>query len=828
VIRDVTGYQPLVPPLAAVVGGIGVDRIWPQPAGAWFLLAAGAIGVWWIVWRQGRERLGATLLMLACGATGGSWHHCCWSLFPRDNLGHFARQSAQPVCLEVVALKSARVVPPAPPDPLRSLPTTTYTRVEIEARAIRDGSTWRHASGSVELCIAGRREDIRAGDRMRVFAALTAPRSAENPGQFDFARYLRADRRRAMLYASHAEGVQVLERGCAAWLARSIDAARLRNQQYLDRYLNAERVGLASAVLVGAREQLDPEQSAAFMETGTTHLLVVSGLNVGILAGTLWWLLRRTPMPRTLSMGIVGLTTGAYMLLTDAEPPIVRATVLVLGGGLALLSGRRGMPFNTLAAAALIVLAINPVDLFNVGAQLSFLCVAGMAWLVPPWFGPPDMHSPLERLIERSRSGTERLRRACGRLFLVSLLLALLTGPLVAARFHLVAPVAPLMNVVLWLPVFTGTLGGFGLLLLGWLWPLGYVFGQCCNGSMWALQNSVDLVRRLPGSHFWVAGPADWWLAGLYAALAIAAAWPRLLSAKRLCGLLGAWLLIGCGVSGFWPREQALECTFLAVGHGCATVLRLPDGRTLLCDAGHLGPPRVASRAVAGFLWAEGLTRIDTLMISHADTDHFNAVPELLDRFRVDEVCVGPVMFRNRSPAVAVLREALRRHQLVPRIVRAGDTLNQGACTVRALHPPGEGVVGSDNANSLVLVVEYRGQRILLPGDLDAHGLDSLLSQPPERCAVVLSPHHGSKRSRPDALAAWAGARWLVVSGGNRPGGDRESASKPPAGGSVLSTDQCGAVRVRIDAQGLAVKGYRETRPLNVQTRNLGPAVELR
>jgi competence protein ComEC len=637
---------------------------------------------------------------------------------------------------------------------------------------------------------------------------------AENPGQFDFARYLRADRRRALLRAEHAEGVQVLESGRLGWLPRAIDAVRRRNKACFDRYLNANRIGLASAVLLGAREELDPEQSAAFMETGTVHLLVVSGLNVGILAGALWWLFRRTPIvSRTVAMSVVGLVTAAYMILTDAEPPIVRATVLVLGSMLALCTGRRGLPFNTLAAAALVVMAVNPVDVFNVGAQLSFLCVGGMVWLVPKWIDPASPRTPLERLIERSLTKRERLLRGGWRLLVMSGLIWLLTAPLVAARFHLLAPVAPLMNVVLWLPVLTGTLSGFGLLTLGWLWPLGEVLGWCCNASMWALQAGVDLARCLPGSHFWTAGPADWWLIGFYALVVLAATWPRRVSWGRLAAALGAWTSIGLGGAWLAAQPTALECTFLSVGHGSATVLRLPDGRTLLCDAGHLGPPRVAARAVEAFLWSAGLRRLDWIVLSHADTDHYNAVPELVDRFHVGEVCVSPVMFRGRGRALGALREALTRNGIAPRVVRAGDVLCEGPCTVRVLHPPSEGVSGPDNANSVVLVVEYLGQRILLPGDLDTPGLEELVAQRPVACAVMLSPHHGSKRSHPETLAAWAGARWIVTSGTTHTEGGKKPAIEDSAGRVLLHTAWSGAITVRIDEQGLAVKSYLDTHP---------------
>lgn len=820
-IRDVTGYQPLVPVVAAAAAGIIADRCRPLPVAFWLATAALALGVWLFAWRRRSDCVASAWLLISSALTAGAWHHCCWSLFPCDDLGHYARPVPRPACVEAIALKSARLLPPPPPDPLQAVVAGPRTRIELAVLGIRDGTQWRAASGIASVLIEGLRTDIRAGDRLRVFANLAAPWPAENPGQFDLADYLRADRQRALLRADHAESVQVLAAAPHQSLGpvgRTIDAVRRYNQQQLERYLNPQRAALAGAVLLGAREELDPQQSAAFLETGTVHLLVVSGLNVGILAGALWTILRRLPFPRVLSVAAVGLVTIAYMVLTDAEPPIVRATVLVLSGMLALLAGRQGQPFNTLAAGALLVLTINPSDLFNVGAQLSFLCVAGMVWLVPGWIDTPDLPPELQRLVERSRSRRERLARAGWRLLAMSVMLSVLTGPLVVARFHLLAPVAPLFNVVLWLPVLTGTLSGFGLLVLGWIWPLGYLLGRACDGSMWALQSAVELGRRLPWSHFYTVGPPDWWLAGLYAGLAIAAAWPRLRPARwRGAAILCGWCLIGYGIAVCWPRSLGLECTFLSVGHGAAVVLRLPDGRTILYDAGRLGPPRVAARTIESFLWSAGVTRLDAIVLSHADTDHYNAVPELLDRFTVAEVCVSPTMFARHSRAIGALGEALKRSRIRPRVVRAGETICGGPCAIRVLHPPLEGVLGSDNANSLVLSVEYEGHRILLPGDLDSPGLDEVLSKPPTRCEVVLAPHHGSQRSQPDALVEWARARWVVVSGSIRTGGEEQRRSSDSQGRRLLHTAACGAVTVRVDGAGLAVTGYLQTHRDSVQ-----------
>ena len=139
-----------------------------------------------------------------------------------------------------------------------------------------------------------------------------------------------------------------------------------------------DQSGLASAILLGAREEIDYEQTEAFMQTGTVHILSISGTHVGILAAAAFAAMRLLLVPRVWSAVFVGLLTLLYTIVTDAEPPAVRATILVLavlaGSGL----GRRAMGFNSLAAAALIVLAMNPADLFRTGVQLSFLCVAGL------------------------------------------------------------------------------------------------------------------------------------------------------------------------------------------------------------------------------------------------------------------------------------------------------------------------------------------------------------------------------------------------------------------------------------------------------------------
>src|SRR5262249_14769781 len=143
-----------------------------------------------------------------------------------------------------------------------------------------------------------------------------------------------------------------------------------------------------------------------------------------------------------------------------------------------------------------------------------------------------------------------------------------------------------------------------------------------------------------------------------------------------LAGLV--WLCVGL-VGADWksastPADE-FRCTFLAVGHGGCTVMETPDGRVLLYDAGALGGPDVTRRQIAPYLWNRGIRRIDEIFLSHADLDHFNGLPALLDRFAVGQVTCTPTFSEKATPGVQFTVETLKRRGIPVRIVRAGDRL---------------------------------------------------------------------------------------------------------------------------------------------------------
>jgi competence protein ComEC len=820
------GYHPLVIAVVAVAAGMVAERACRLPLALCWATAAAALGLWMICWRRHCERLAATALLVAAAAGAASWHHLHWRLYDRNELGRFAGAS-QPVAVEVVALQRPRRQPAAAPSPLRAFGAETLTTLEVCLVAIRDGRQWRACTGRSLVAVANDWEGIEPGDRLRVFGAMSAPSVPQNPGEFDFAAHARGDRMLGRIRSEYVQCVTPVTFGSPLNPRRWLEATRSLFRQRLQATMPERLMPLARAMLLGEREGMDEELGRAFLATGTIHVLSVSGLHVTILAlvfGVVVWYL---PLPRWLQTCIFVALIGGYAMLVDARPPVVRATILALTPVVGLLVGRRVLNVNTLAAAGLVVLATNPAELFRPGAQLSFLCVAGLMSMGHLWRRTPPV-DPLQRLIEQTETWWPRLRRSVWRkawtFVAASAGIWALTLPLVLARFNIVSLAALALNVFIAIPVWAAMVGGVGVLLFGWVPLLGSAFQRVAVSGFGWIEWLVGRGAALPGSHYWAPGPADWWLAGFYGGLGLLCALPGLRPPRRWCAaLLALWTAVGLGASWSARHRGELECTFISVGHGCAVLVQLPDGRSMLYDAGRLGTPEGAARSIAAVLWSKGLTHLDAVILSHADTDHYNALPELLQKFSVGVVYVSPVMveadrvmwegneaaWQQEQAALTALRAAIERAGVPIRAVHAGQQLAAGpACRVEVLYPPRRGVLGGDNANSVVLCIEHAGRRVLLPGDLDRSGLADLVAEEPRRCDVLLVPHHGSRLSSPRGLAEWASPRTVVISGSRRWDTSAVEQTYEAVGAAVYHTADAGAVAVRLDESGVRVSAF--------------------
>ncbi len=815
-------YQPLVAPAFAVAAGLVWSRYGARlvlspasaetPGSGWLLIWIGLcvafLVAWLVAWRRQHDALAAWVLLAAVVWAGAAYHELRWFLYETDELGRYAAFEPAPACVEAIALGAPERVTAPPPTPLRAIPAGERSRLTISLTKIRDGAQWRAASGVCQLSVEGHLLGVHQGDRLRVLGQLARVSPQQNPGEFDFAAHARAESQLARIRSKRPESISVVEQGSWWNVGRWLDVAQSRAKERVRSLIGPRHAGLAAAILLGAREGLPFEATESYLTTGTVHILVVSGMNVAILASGMLAMMRLGWLPRRLGLCLIAAVVVAYALLAGADPPVVRAAVFGVLVCIAAWSGRRSIAFNSIFAVALFVIALNPNDMFRAGPQLSFLAVGVLIWL-STWV--EKNVDRLDEMIAASKPWHVRFVKRIGRWIwlywlVLSTVLWLATLPLVLHQFHVASPVAILIHPAIWIIMFVAMWSGFFMLVVGWIAPIVAVtFAAICNVALDCLERVVQFAETLPGGHVWLPGPAWWWVVGFYLGLIMAMIWGRRIMPPRwqLAGL-AAWMLIGFMpfLTRHWNRD-GLDCTIVAVGHGECVLLQSPSGETLLYDAGGIGSPEYATQSIASVLWDRGLTHIDGIVISHADVDHYNAIPGLLERFSVNAIYVSPVMFHAKPDAndsgPTVLLEAIHRAGVPLHEVWSGDVLRMGAdVAVQVLHPTRKGVVGTDNANSVTLGIEYVGRRILLPGDLESPGIEDVMAEAPYDCDLLLAPHHGSRRSDPPGFASWSTPEYVVLSGG---GGEQAAPvihAYEDAGAQVFVTDEVGAVRLEV------------------------------
>ena len=805
---------PLVWVASAAGLGILADRQLDGPLIAQLLLGGLAALVGLALARRGAAA--ATLcVLLAIAATFSSWHHVRWNLFRADEVGLQTTDRNQPIRVRgVVCSHLSQVM--ARPTGLSTIPPSEETRFRLRFTEVADGFRWRPASGLCAVTVQSWGMGLRPGDQISVVGQIRRPRMESSPGGRSPFAMARSRRQLSRLVATHAECVDVIH-SSAAWDARWwLARYRMRCASRLFDYLGRERGELAAALLLGCREYLDHERVDAFFLTGTVHLLAISGLHVGILAYALFVVARLALVPRRTALWGIMVLCVLYAALTGGRAPVMRASVLVLTICAQMLLYRRPVSLNTLALAALVVLTWNPTQVFLPGAQLSFLAVGALAFAARLPARLPEA-DPIERLKQRNYTWWESLGAELWSqvktVALASLVIWSVTLPLVMYRFHVVTPAAVLLNLVLWVPVAVALLLGFGVILLGgWLAPVAEACAAVCTLCLGGMEGLVSWARTWEGSHFWTAGPSLLAVSCFYAALVAVVAIPKLRCRRGVCfAVISTALVIQMAVADrMASRPDSLRCSFLALGYGTSVVLELPTGEVWLYDAGCLGSPTTSVEEIASFLWSRQITKLDGIVISHADADHYNAVPGILRRFAVDVVCISPSMLAGWSQLPAEFRAAVAATDCRLRTLEIGTSMQPApGVGFTVLHPRPAVVHENDNANSIVLLVEYDGHRLLLPGDLERDGMLELLDTAPFDCDVVLAPHHGSQYSLPEEFCQWCQPEYVVISGGqiNRATEIKSRFQAVPA--QVLHTAVDGLVEASISDDRLLVSAWK-------------------
>jgi len=777
----------------------------------WLVVLSFLLVLWGALWGKRYERCSSVALLLAVAAMGGMLHHGHWNWYRATELSRGLSADKRPVALRGVVLDYPRFLPAKPPGSAFEFERPNQWKVPFRVHQLRNGSTWEPASGDTEIYVSGDELNIRPGDSILVFAQATCSEGALNPGEFDFADWARASRRRTFLRSGFPECLKVVANPTQSSLWEPIRATRHYVSGEIAAAIPPGLDGLAETVFLGRRERLSDATDEAFRQTGTVHLLALSGLHLGILALFAYSLLRLLPGPAWLPAVCLLVMTCSYVILVDARPPIVRASILVGAFCVAMILYRRHMFWNSLAAAWLLVICWSPTEIFQAGTQLSFVAVASLAWL-SGYQAIVKKTDPLQDLIEVTRPMPVKCWRHgvrwLGQMFVASLVVWLVTLPLVLFHFHAASPWTIILSPILILPMGCALAGILLLLVTSVVVPIATpMMAWLVSCPLWLMQETVTWTQQHAGLSIWSAGPPGWWVVGFYLVTGTVGCLmiTRRVPVRWSVAVVAIWLTVGF----VWGTAQAIEshtrddlvCTLVSVGHGTCVLVELPEGRNLLYDCGRLGSPKRACQSLSAVLWSKGIQHLDAVIISHDDADHYNGLPELLERFSVGAVYCSDLMEKIPSELVANLLEDIRRREIPLRTISAGRSLQaHPEVGLTVLHPTRKGVLGRDNANSIVLLIEYQGRRILLPGDLESPGTEAVIVEQPIDCDVVMAPHHGSQHSHAEAFYQWCQPEWIVVSSGSRDLVGPENAE--PEGPVWLNTATGGMIEIRLSADG--------------------------
>jgi competence protein ComEC len=577
-VQESIWRAPLVPVALAATAGIVLDRYASLPLVPTFATALSGLALLTMcAWKQ--KVIGALLgLAITVAALGASYHHWRRDVYAADDIGRFASPDPRPVLLRGVVDSEPLLIKRGGNDELRSFASRDGGRLILAVTAIKQDMDWEPASGLAQIHVSRPIADVHVGDRVEVAGRLHKPDPPANPGEFDYAAFLRDQRILAVVSAKDPEDEVVLvKQSGGVALDRGLSRLRAWGQDVLTTYLPAEQQGPAIALLLGDGAPMTQDDWDKYIRTGVIHVLAVSGQHLVILAGFLAVLLRVFRIRLRAATVLIVVVLFAYALLVGGRPPVMRAVVAVASVCGALLLRRRVLRANTFALAWLAVAALNPTDLFNNGCQLSFLAVAVLVWGTRGWTSAePD---PVQRLVEENRPTWQKallwLKREIVISYAITLAIWVVVAPLVAARQNILSPAGLIIGPPTVVLTSIALLSGFALLLFAAVCPpLASVVALFTQWSMAGCEALVTSAANWPGGCWFVPHIPEWWLWVFYPAVLGMLMLQTLRRMWSWCLLaLGVWLAVGLLSGATRPRADELRCTFLAVGHGGCIML---------------------------------------------------------------------------------------------------------------------------------------------------------------------------------------------------------------------------------------------------------------
>ncbi|MEI8172737.1 MAG: DNA internalization-related competence protein ComEC/Rec2 [Deltaproteobacteria bacterium] len=728
------------------------------------------------------------------------------------------------------------------------------TEITVSAtRVIRDDADVQ-VEGLVRLSVKNFRV-FAYGDYVRFKVRLKVPHNFKNPGGFDYERYLRYEGISVRGFINDPSGIVVIRENQGNVLKTRLEKFRQRLKKIIrDNSLSPDGE-IIQAMILGDQKEIPKDVMEKFNKTGTSHIIAISGFNIGIIAVLSMFIVQLIMKSSSylllrFNMNVVSavfaiIPVVSYTFIAGMGMSVVRAAIMGVTFMIAIILGKERDLYNTLALAAFIILVTFPYALFDISFQLSFMAVWAILFITPrlmKWLPEVDHTVKSKYLI----FNVNTLRNVF--IFLiVSVSATLGTLPLIVYYFNRVSTIVIFSNIavvpvlgIIAIPVSTA------IILAALISPdLAILFVHLSSFLVWISVGMVDFFASLPGSSFFISTPTIPEIALYYC----------LLISGGKC--MDFWLKSRKNENSrthssgdyFWYRvafivlflfffmdalylntrdlfRKNLEVTAIDVGQGSSTLVQLPDGRRMLIDGGGFpeGSFDVGKFVVAPYLWHERISKIDIVVLTHPHPDHLNGLIYILSNFDVREVWTSGERSGNESyrDFLRIISEKKINHKIISEktgVIIMNDILID---IMNPENPLGKQDETSQkfqdvNNHSIVMKITYGNVSFLLPADISEPAETRLVRTGRDmRSQVLFVPHHGGFSSSTEPFIRRVQPDIVVVSCG------ADNIYKLPhpnvlgrysvIGTRVLRTDRNGAVSIMTDGKNTMTRVFRESR----------------
>ncbi len=832
--------RPLLPLLIAVMAGISSGYLFEMPR-FWLLamLALGLVSLLLCIWRRFTYLILPAAMIVTFALSVLNMH---LYLYEKPDPAHIVHH-AGPDILTVEGLITAS--PKQFPD---------KTQLIVSAQRLRKSGAVIPVHGKILLnCVMD--TSFRYGQIIRFKTKLKIPRNFHNPGGFDYENYLRFKGILVHGFISNPTNLIILRENQGHPLLTQLEAFRSQLKTIIRANAGSPAGEIIQAMILGDQKEIPKEIQDQFNRTGVSHIIAISGFNVGIIAffsilivrmimKTSEYLLLRFNITKV-SLALSFIPIAIFTLIAGMGISVVRAAIMALAFLVAILLGKERDLYHTLALAALLILAVSPPSLFDISFQLSFSAVAAILFMTPKLTAlipkPPVEGKPRIQLFIYRRLYDIAL------FMVVSVSATLGTLPLVVFYFNRMSlitlpanlVVVPIMGIMA-LPVSMTIIlaAPFSASLTAWLIKLSALLIEI---SLFM----VEYFASLSWAAYYVATPNALEIIVYCLLLLILfslidnrtkrrhALPSEIESLSRRGGVLTgvlvglmffffAYLLYGNFTE---TQNRDLRMTAIDVGHGNSTLIRFPGGKNMLIDGGGFFNDEfdTGRYVVAPFLWHQKIRKIDIVVLTHVHPDHLNGLKFIVENFNI-----GEVWSNGHEDDTESFQEFKRiitdRNIPFHRVSAATPPIQIDAVHVRILNPAVSAHLADDwntyngiNNYSLVAKLTYGAVGVLFPADITEQTEARLVRQNVKiKSDVLFIPHHGSLTSSTEPFLDAVAPRIAIVSCGKdnifrlpHPDVlDRCNVRKIR----LLRTDRNGAVTVSTDGSDLRVHSARERR----------------